>query len=200
MKTKTTIRLVLLATLLLVGGLAATYFATSNQPLIGVGGDDGELGGDFTLTSANGPVSLSDYQGKTVVVYFGFVNCEKVCPASMGVLQNVMQKLEAPELEKVRALLVSIDPSRDSEASLQEFTEKYHANITGLTGSQEQIDQVARDYGAHFEQRPSETKDSEYGFHHSSRYYVINGDGKLVDAMRHSTTSNELVARIRTLI
>lgn len=200
MNTKTTIRLVLLATLLVVGGLAATYFATSQQPLLGVGGADGELGGDFTLTSVNGPVSLSDYQGQAVVVYFGFVNCEKVCPASMGVLQNAMQKLEAEELAQVRALLVSIDPTRDSKEALQAFTDKYHANITGLTGSQAEIDQVANDYGAHFEQRPSETADSEYGFHHSSRYYVINADGKLVDAMRHSTTSNELVARIRTLL
>lgn len=200
MTTKTTIRLVLLAAVLAVGGLAATYFATSNQPLIGVGGEDGELGGDFTLTSVNGPVSLSDFVGKTVVVYFGFVNCEKVCPASMGVLQNVMQKLDENELAKTQALLVSIDPSRDSKESLQEFTAKYHANIMGLTGTQAEIDQVARDYGAHFEQRPSETDESEYGFHHSSRYYVINAEGQLVDAMRHSTTSNELVARIRTII
>jgi len=200
MKAKSAVRLVLLAAVLTVAGLTATFFATSNQPLIGVGGEDGELGGEFTLTSVNGPVSLSDFKGKTVVVYFGFVNCEKVCPASMGVLQNVMQKLEADELEQVQALLVSIDPSRDTQESLQEFTQKYHANIMGLTGSQEQIDQVARDYGAHFEQRPSETDESEYGFHHSSRYYVINAEGQLVDAMRHSTTSNELVARIRTII
>ena len=36
----------------------------------------------------------------------------------------------------------------------------------------------------------------EYGVEHSSRYYVIDQQGKLVTAMRHSTTPNELFAQI----
>src|SRR4051794_25206579 len=39
---------------------------------------------DFTLISeANKPVSLSDYRGKMVLMFFGFTNCEDVCPITM---------------------------------------------------------------------------------------------------------------------
>ena len=40
----------------------------------------GPPGGDFTLQSAAGPVSLADYRGKLVLVYFGYTYCPDVCP------------------------------------------------------------------------------------------------------------------------
>ena len=38
----------------------------------GTGGEDGRLGGDFTLSSIDGDVSLTDFRGKVVLLYFGF--------------------------------------------------------------------------------------------------------------------------------
>ena len=42
-----------------------------------------ELGGDFTLKQAGQPVSLSDFMGKVVVIYFGFASCPDVCPTTL---------------------------------------------------------------------------------------------------------------------
>jgi protein SCO1/2 len=189
-----------IASIVLVGGLLWVLFTTNDHPLLDVGGDDGKLGGDFTLTSVNGDVSLSDYEGQLVLMYFGFLNCPKVCPSSMGVLQRTFYGLDDQESEQVKGLLVSIDPKRDSADDLAAFTKKYHANITGLTGSPEAIDRIARDYGAYFEITTSDDPNNDYVFEHSSRYYLINHEGELVDAMRHSTTSNELLARIRQIL
>jgi len=41
-------------------------------------------GGDFTLESASGPVSLKDYRGKLVLVYFGYTFCPDICPTSLA--------------------------------------------------------------------------------------------------------------------
>lgn len=186
---------------LIVVGLVAAFYSTSDHPRLGVGGEDGVLGGDFTLTSISGDVSLSDYRGKVVVMYFGFLNCPKVCPASMGVMQQTMHKLDSDSLAQVQGLLVSIDPKRDTAEDLDNFTRKIHSNIIGLTGSEEAIDAIAKDYGAYFKITEAENPDADdYAFRHSSRYYLIDQNGKLVDAMRHSTTANELVARLETLI
>ena len=38
------------------------------------------VGGDFTLHSADGPVSLKDLRGKVVLVYFGYTFCPDICP------------------------------------------------------------------------------------------------------------------------
>lgn len=159
-----------------------------------------DLGGDFTLTSKGGEVSLSDYQGKVVVMYFGFLTCPEVCPNSMQVISSALNRLQSPELDQTQALLVSIDPGRDTPDRLAEFTQFYHSNLLGLTGSKSDIDQVTRQYGAYYNFTEIEGVTEDYGVEHSSRYYVIDQRGELIAAMRHSTTSNELYAQIRELL
>ncbi|MDG0969333.1 MAG: SCO family protein [Porticoccaceae bacterium] len=158
-----------------------------------------ELGGDFSLRNIDGKVTLSDYQGKVVVVYFGFLSCPEVCPTSMSVLKRSLEMLAPSELEKTQVILVSIDPQRDGFQDLADFTRYYHDNIIGVTGSVDEIQQISEQYGAFFEITESESVESAYAYRHSSRYYVINQSGKLIQAMRHSTTPNELVARIKTI-
>ena len=159
-----------------------------------------DLGGDFTLTSKGGDVSLSDYQGKVVVMYFGFLTCPEVCPNSMQVISSALNRLQSPELDQTQALLVSIDPGRDTPDRLAEFTQFYHSNLLGLTGSKSDIDQVTRQYGAYYNFTEIEGVTEDYGVQHSSRYYVIDQQGELIAAMRHSTTANELYAQIRELL
>lgn len=199
MSTQQTIKLTLVAVFLILSTLAVVLLKSGRDDE-GLGGEDGILGGDFRLSSAEGDVSLTDFSGQVVVLYFGFLNCPEVCPTSMSMVSKAMGRLDEQELNQVQPILISIDPERDSLEQLSEFTSYFHPSILGVTGTQEQIEAVAQDYGAFFEVVDSTTTGSSYEFRHSSRYYVINQHGELVDAMRHSTTANELVARIRTLI
>ena len=99
-----------------------------------------DLGGDFTLTSKNGAVSLDDFQGKVVVMYFGFMTCPEVCPASMTVISTALARLDDRQLQGTQALLVSVDPNRDTPDKLAEYTKFYHDNLIGLTGTKDDID------------------------------------------------------------
>ncbi|MEO0437756.1 MAG: SCO family protein [Pseudomonadota bacterium] len=157
-------------------------------------------GGDFTLTGEYGDVALSDFRGQVVLLYFGFLNCPEVCPASMGIYQKTLSSLSVSELLHVQPLLVTIDPARDSARQVADFGAFYHESIMGLTGTEAQIKAVADQYGAYFEAVDSDDPDIDYVFDHTSRYYVIDQQGRLVDAMRHSTTANELTARVRSLL
>ena len=159
-----------------------------------------ELGGDFTLMSKDGEVSLSDYQDKVVVVYFGFLTCPEVCPQSMTVISNALGRLDKQQQELTQAMLVSVDPKRDTPEKLEEYTRFYHPSLIGITGSKEEIDQVTKQYGAYYDFSEIESVTEDYGVEHSSRYYVIDKQGQLVTAMRHSTTSNELYAQILELL
>ena len=170
-----------------------------------LGGGDGKFGGEFTLQSLGGDVSPSNFRGKVVMLYFGFTQCKEVCPMSMGTIRNTLLKMQQNELEQVQVVLVSFDPERDTLKALDEYSKKYHPNIVGVTGSKQQIEEVIDNYGAFFrldgvELTEAEQSDLNYAFRHSSRYYIIDQEGELVDAMRHSSTANELAARIRTLI
>ena len=55
-------------------------------------------GGDFTLTSANGPVSLHDFRGKVVVIYFGYTHCTDICPLTLGKLGSVLTQWSRKKL------------------------------------------------------------------------------------------------------
>lgn len=179
-------------------GLVVLFIVTSKTDLVNDSPTSfDQLGGDFTLQSINGEVSLSDYRGKAVVMYFGFMSCPDVCPNSLSVIKAAFNKLSAKHAEHsdaLQGLMISVDPKRDSLQSLDMFTKHFHPNIAGITGDSEQLKTIAKQYGASF----AKVKDPQYDylFEHVSRYYVIDQQGNLVDAMRHSTTPNELAARL----
>lgn len=193
-------RVSILSIVLLLAVVVTLFVTTSESGLVEKPQRFADLGGDFTLTSAAGPVSLSDFKGKVVVVYFGFLTCPEVCPNSMSVIQGAMKRLNASEVNATQAILVSVDPNRDTPEKLAEYTRFYNESLIGLTGTKNQIDSVTRQYGAFYDFSEIENSTSDYAVEHSSRYYVIDPLGRLVAAMRHSTTSNELTAQIQELL
>lgn len=199
-KSNKVVLLVIAAGVLFVLALAVFLLTADDMRDRGTGGQDGKFGGEFTLLSANGEVSLSDYKGKIVMLYFGFVNCSQVCPISMKVMQDTLEQMSQNEVEQVQVLLVSVDIDNDQAEIVDKYAKDFHQNFIGLTGTLDQINHVVDEYGSYYS--PTELKEIDEGraFRHSSRYYIINRQGELIDAMRHSTTPNELKARLRTLI
>ena len=126
----------------LIALLLVLLLTSNDLPSSDLGGEDGKIGGDFTLQSLHGDVSLSDFRGKVVMVYFGFTHCKEVCPLSMGVIRNTLLKMKQQELDQVQVVLVSFDPERDTLEALDEYSKKYHSKIVGVTGSEQQIEDV----------------------------------------------------------
>ena len=176
------------------------FVATSDAELGEKPQQFADLGGNFTLTSKDGDVSLNDYQGKVVVMYFGFMSCPEVCPQSMTVISTALARFNDEQLGSTKAVLVSVDPGRDTPEKLAEYAEFYHDNLIGLTGTKDDIDRITRQYGAYYDFTEIESVTEDYGVEHSSRYYVIDKKGQLVAAMRHSTTPNELYTQMLELL
>ena len=66
---------------------------------------------DFSLTDHNGQRrSIKDFQGKVVIVFFGFTQCPDVCPTSMQELAQVKQELGA-DGDRLQGIFISVDPS-----------------------------------------------------------------------------------------
>lgn len=153
------------------------------------------VGGNFTLYDANGPVSLSDFNGEVVVLYFGFTQCQLVCPTSMTTMSTAFNRLTDSAQQRTRGILITLDPETDSPQVLQTFTQKFHDRIVGLWGSPTKIDKVIEQYAV-FSDPDSDMSE----IRHTSRYYIIDTSGNVVDVMRHSTTVNELKTRIEMLL
>lgn len=156
-----------------------------------------QIGGDFTLHSAEGPVSLSDFRGKVVPIYFGYTSCPDVCPTNLALIGGALRALNADELARVQPIFITVDPERDTPERAAEYAAYFHPKMIGLTGSPEQIAAVARAYGVAY--MKVEDPDSAMGYtvDHSSRTYLIGKDGRLFSLIPHAAPSEEIVTVIR---
>lgn len=156
-------------------------------------------GGDFQLTSPDGPVALSDFRGKVVALYFGYTFCPDVCPTSLVALAQAFALLPPHQLEKTKGLFVTVDPERDKLDILKVYVPYFHPALTGLTGSAAQIAEVARRYGVRYMKQQAD-KDGLYSVDHSSFIALIGPDGKLVTHLPHGTPPQEIARKIQELL
>ncbi|WP_409522903.1 SCO family protein [Nitrincola sp. MINF-07-Sa-05] len=158
------------------------------------------LGGDFTLHAATGPVSLSDYEGKVVLLFMGFTHCPDICPTSLAVMTQALDNMSEAEADQVQGLFISVDPERDTPEHLAEYVAHFSPRITGITGSKEELDKVVRQYGAFY--RIVETPNSamSYTVDHTARIYLIDKQGKMAAALQHTLSPDELATAIKAQI
>ncbi len=159
----------------------------------------GPTGGEFSLQSADGPVTLNDYRNKVVVLYFGYTFCPDICPTSLSLLSVTLNELTAEELQQVQAVFVSVDPERDSLEHLKTYAGYFHKNIIGVTGSREQINAAVKMYGAGYNIDKSASK-ADYSVDHTSYTYIIDKGGKLRFTLVHGTSADEISRTIRSLL
>ena len=154
------------------------------------------MGGDFTLHSSKGDVSLSDFRKKVVLLYFGFINCPDACPVTLSNWTKALNKLDDVERNFVRGLMVSIDPERDTVKELEYFTEFFHENIVGVTGTIEELKAVTKRYKTDFEAAPHEPG-KNYAVQHSVYIYIIDPYGKVRGLLDFNASPDKLVKNIR---
>ena len=154
------------------------------------------LGGDFTLRSAQGPLSLHDLRGKVVLLYFGYTMCPDVCPTSLAATARALDLLDGKELARTRVLFVTVDPERDSLEKLAQYTPFFHPAIVGLTGTPQDIARVAKRYGAAYARHDTGSAGG-YAVDHSAFTYVIAPDGTLAATLPHGTAPPEVARAIR---
>ena len=148
-------------------------------------------GGDFTLQSANGPVGLADFRGSAVLLYFGYTWCPDVCPTNLGFIAQALEQLQEAERARVRVLFVSVDPERDSPKRLADYAGFFAPEVMGVTGTPEQVAEVAALYGAAY--RKVEVGESAAG-------YLVDPAGRLAGQLDHATPPSQIMVAIRELL
>lgn len=154
-------------------------------------------GGDFTLQSASGPVSLKDYRGKLVLLYFGYTYCPDICPTSLAATAEGLKQLTPAEMARVGMIFVSVDPKRDTPARLKEYVEFFHPAIVGVTGTPEVIAEIAKRYGVFYAEQKVDTAGGGYVVDHSADTFIVTPDGQVLSKIAHGTPPDRIAATIR---
>lgn len=154
-------------------------------------------GGDFTVNSVNGPVSLHDYAGKLSLIYFGYTYCPDICPTSLSATAEAMQQLTPAELAQLGVLFVSVDPQRDTPARLGEYVRFFHPQMQGATASPEVIAEIAGRYGVFYARQTVATAGDGYVVDHTAETFLVGRDGRLLERLPHGMTPARIVERLR---
>jgi protein SCO1/2 len=156
-------------------------------------------GGDFVLQSAAGPVDTRALRGKVLLVYFGYVNCPDICPASMAAGAAALNALTPEERARTRMIMISVDPERDTPAKLKEYVAYFHPAMIGVAGTATETAAIAKSFGVGFLRQPTRP-DGGYAVDHSSQTFVIGPDGKLMELLPLGVDTGKVVAAVRKLL
>ena len=145
-------------------------------------GDEVEIVLDhpFSLVDADGnTVTSSAFPRKWLLIYFGYTHCTDECPTSLSGLAGALDQI-GPAARYLQPIFVTVDPERDRGPMLRDFTAAFDKRIIGLTGTTEQIADLAGALGVRYEKVL--LGDSDYVVDHSTKL-------SLVDPQRRSAVS-----------
>jgi len=156
--------------------------------------DAAPAGGPIVLpvSSRDGPLSLEDYRGQYVWIYFGYTACPDACPMTLALMSQALSRLPPDWQGRVRGLFVSVDPERDGAGHLRDYVGHFHPDIDAATGPHEQLREIAGRYGVFYQHSEVESA-LGYVVDHSSSTYLVGPDGALLAVHPHGTSPPELI-------
>lgn len=153
------------------------------------------LGGPFQLTDQDGrAVTEKSYPGRYLLVFFGFTFCADVCPTTLGELSDVLAQL-GPVADKLQPLFITVDPDRDKPEAMKAYTANFDKRIVGLTGTPEQIRQVAKAYRVYYARHG---EGSDYTMDHSAVVYLMAPDGHFITTLPPDMPPDQMTALIKS--
>lgn len=157
------------------------------------------FGQGFTLTDHTGNArSLVDYRGKVVVLFFGFTQCPDACPSALSRMAEVRRRLGG-EAADLQVLFVTLDPERDTQTLLANYTPAFDPSFVGLYGTAAQVAETAKGYKVFHAKVKGQTPTS-YTIDHSTFLYVHDREGRLRLMARESTSVEQLVSDLGRLL
>jgi cytochrome oxidase Cu insertion factor (SCO1/SenC/PrrC family) len=165
---------------------AALFGAVALAAAVGLSRADGPgSGASFRLQASDGRiVTESSFEGRLLLLYFGYAHCRDVCPATLARVAEAMDRLGAGA-DRVQPLFVTVDPVQDTPAALAAWLRGFSPRLLGLTGSREALAPVWRRYGV----RGGAPE-------HSAALYLVGSRGA-VQALPPDLSAEALDAAIR---
>lgn len=148
----------------------------------------------MALTDQDGaPFTLAALRGRPTLVYFGYTHCPDVCPASVGIMSQVL----ASYGHDLAAIFATVDPARDTVPWLKEYVRYLPSGFTAVTGTDTQIRTVADAWGVKYARVDTPTP-GEYSMSHTAEVFVIAANGQLVGRFPFGTTADSMLDFLRT--
>ena len=130
----------------------------------------------FALTDQTGrSVTEADFAGRPMVIFFGYANCQAICPVALPSLAAALD-LVGPAGAEIAAILITIDPARATPAAMARRLAEYHPRLIGLTGSAAALAEARAVFQVEVRQ-VAETPEGAPLYAHGGFIYLVGRDG-----------------------
>ncbi|MFP6847860.1 MAG: SCO family protein [Pseudomonas sp.] len=152
----------------------------------------------LSLTNQDGQsVSVDQLKGQWSLLFFGYTFCPDICPATLAQLRQLQGQLPPETLSKLRVVLVTVDPNRDTPEQLKKYLNYFDAGFIGWTGEQATIQKLANAVSIPF--IPADTSKENYTVDHSGNLVLIGPDGTQRGFIRAPINTTKLAAQLPSL-
>ena len=185
--------------LLLLAACSNDDNAPGVVPLDGVIRLSEQFTGEFDLIDKTGAARTDeDFEGKVLLVYFGFTHCPDVCPGDVGVMSAALNEL-GDDADAVAPLFISVDPERDTPKALDDYF-AFDERLIPLTGSVEAAEAARVSFKQYA--RKVELPDSalKYTVDHARFFYIADRTGQPTHALTGGASPADLAALLRQAI
>jgi protein SCO1/2 len=188
--------------LLLVAALAGGLLWHESETVPGLGKTvitgQATVGGPFRLIDQAGKtVTDADFRGRYLLIYFGYSFCPDVCPTTLGVMAQALEKM-GTDSARIVPIFITVDPARDTPKVLADYMKAFGPAFVGLTGSDAEIKAVEKEYRVYAAKRP--LANGNYGMDHSSVMYLMGPTGKLVSFYDEAISPDDLAKDLKRKI
>jgi protein SCO1/2 len=128
----------------------------------------------MTQSSGGEHLMLEQFRGQPLVVTMFYGTCKSACPLLTRAMTATAAKLPAADRDKVKFLMVTLDPERDTQAELARFTREYALSAPQFQVARTDANGVrllAAALGIRYRQLP------DGNFSHSSVLTALDADG-----------------------
>jgi protein SCO1/2 len=151
---------------------------------------------EMDLQTSRGSSHLDLHRGHPVVVAMFYASCKQVCPMTIAKIQGVESKLSPADRARLRVLLVSLDPERDTVPALEALSTAHALDErwTLARVGEEHVRELSAALGIQYKRLPGGE------INHSTAITLLDGSGvarSRIDSL--GAADDAMVASIRTL-
>ncbi len=180
--------------ILAFGGLSERLSGLTRMPITT---GAARIGGPFQLTDQNGQIRTDkDFRGKYLLVFFGFLYCPDICPSTLQVVTEALERIGAKS-QRLTPIFVSVDPERDTPKALKRYLSNFHPSFVGLTGTQAEVKAMAKTYKVYFRKVQNKESPGAYTVDHTSILYLMDAKGRYVGHFTHRISPKDLAAKLK---
>jgi protein SCO1/2 len=155
---------------------------------------------DLKMIDQDGqPVVMDELKDKWTLLFFGYTFCPDICPTTLAQLRQIKSELPKEAAEKLRIVLVSVDPNRDTPQQLKTYLGYFDKTFVGLTASSvSDLQKIANAVSIPY--IPADTSKPNYTVDHSGNLALLGPDGTQRGFIRAPLNNQKLVAQLPGLV